>query len=266
MSKRNGDVFVDEYRAKGYLPEALVNFVALLGWSHSEGNDVMDIPELVTVWRKAVEAAGEDGGVKGLTQGNTVVDFGKLDFLQKEHIRRRLAAGGPGAEEIVDSVDAAYREQPWADPAVTKDYIRAIVFANKNLTLPVQFIQDSKFFFVDPLSELQGAPSKEAAKLMRKVEKYLIDNGMKLEDLVQGLREGLEAIPAGEWTEVALGKVVECGEKEKKRWQMEMAAARLAITGGMSGPSLAKTLEILGKVRGVERVHRVGEWWGGVEV
>jgi glutamyl-tRNA synthetase len=83
LSKRNGDVFVSEYREKGYLPEALVNFVALLGWSHTKTEDMMTLEEMV-----------QEFDIDRLTQGNQIVNFGKLDFLQKHH----AAAAPQGGE------------------------------------------------------------------------------------------------------------------------------------------------------------------------
>jgi len=93
LSKRNGDVFVREYRGMGYLPEALNNFVALLGWNHEHTSDVMTIEEMV-----------ERFNTDGLTPGNTVVNFEKLDFLQKQHVRARIDAGSAGEEEILKAV------------------------------------------------------------------------------------------------------------------------------------------------------------------
>lgn len=100
LSKRTGDVFVSEYREKGYLPQALNNFVALLGWSHDRESDVMGLEELV----KAFD-------VKRLTQGNTVVDYGKLDFLQKHHARLVFEAGGKGRDEMLREVEEKIYER-----------------------------------------------------------------------------------------------------------------------------------------------------------
>jgi glutamyl-tRNA synthetase len=47
LSKRNGAADLEEWRSKGIFPEAIVNFVALLGWSHNERNDVMSMEELI---------------------------------------------------------------------------------------------------------------------------------------------------------------------------------------------------------------------------
>lgn len=93
LSKRNGDVFVSEYREKGYLASALNNFVALLGWSHEQTSDVMSLKDMV-----------ERFNTERLTPGNTVVNFEKLDFLQKHHVRETVGAGGAAAEEIFEVV------------------------------------------------------------------------------------------------------------------------------------------------------------------
>jgi len=93
LSKRNGDVFVSEYREKGYLPSALDNFVALLGWSHEQTSDVMSLNDMA-----------ERFNTERLTPGNTVVNIEKLDFLQKHHVRDTVEAGGVPAEEILEAV------------------------------------------------------------------------------------------------------------------------------------------------------------------
>lgn len=94
LSKRNSGVDTDikSYREKGYLPEALTNFVSLLGWSHKEGSDFMDLEKMVEIFAPK------------FTKGNTTVSLGKLSFLQRKHAAVRAERGGKGFEEMVDSV------------------------------------------------------------------------------------------------------------------------------------------------------------------
>jgi glutamyl-tRNA synthetase len=94
LSKRNGDVFVEQYREKGYLPEALNNFVALMGWSHEETSDVMSMQEMIGRF-----------SIDRLTSGNTVVTFEKLEFLQKQHVRALFGNGGTKDKQIIDAVE-----------------------------------------------------------------------------------------------------------------------------------------------------------------
>lgn len=83
LSKRHGDSFVDHYRRVGYLPEALVNFVAFLGWSPSKlQNEVMSIGELSEVF-----------SLDGINKAESRVDIAKLDWLNRKHIGRQWESG-----------------------------------------------------------------------------------------------------------------------------------------------------------------------------
>jgi glutamyl-tRNA synthetase len=76
LSKRHGATSVEEFRAKGYLPEALVNFLALLGWSYDDRTEIMSIPELIE--RFTLERVGASAAV---------FDFQKLDHFNGVYLR-----------------------------------------------------------------------------------------------------------------------------------------------------------------------------------
>jgi glutamyl-tRNA synthetase len=76
LSKRHGAVTAEEFRAEGYLPEALVNFLALLGWSYDDRTEIMSIPELVE--RFTLERVGASPAV---------FDFQKLDHFNGIYLR-----------------------------------------------------------------------------------------------------------------------------------------------------------------------------------
>jgi glutamyl-tRNA synthetase len=76
LSKRHGAVTAEEFRAEGYLPEALVNFLALLGWSYDDRTEIMSIPELVE--RFTLERVGASPAV---------FDFQKLDHFNGVYLR-----------------------------------------------------------------------------------------------------------------------------------------------------------------------------------
>ena len=76
LSKRHGATSVEEFRAEGYLPEALVNFLALLGWSYDDRTEIMSIPELIE--RFTLERVGASAAV---------FDFQKLDHFNGVYLR-----------------------------------------------------------------------------------------------------------------------------------------------------------------------------------
>eukprot|EP01138_Halocafeteria_seosinensis_P016067 gb/GECG01016396.1/.p1 GENE.gb/GECG01016396.1/~~gb/GECG01016396.1/.p1 ORF type:complete len:597 (+),score=47.27 gb/GECG01016396.1/:1-1791(+) len=81
LSKRHGDVAVEQFKEKGYLPEGLLNFVALLGWHPGQHStqEVFEIGELVNAF-----------SLEGLNHSNCVVDRSKLNWLNTHHVRREL--------------------------------------------------------------------------------------------------------------------------------------------------------------------------------
>ncbi|NCF75012.1 MAG: glutamate--tRNA ligase [Xanthomonadaceae bacterium] len=78
LSKRDGDTAVEDYKNKGYLPEALINFSALLGWHPKDNREVFLLEELV-----------KEFSLKGMGISSAVFDIKKLKWLNGEHIRRK---------------------------------------------------------------------------------------------------------------------------------------------------------------------------------
>ena len=78
LSKRKGDVFVEDYRAKGYLPEAIINFCALMGWHSKDDKELYTFQELKTAFSLA-----------GMGSSPAVFDLEKLDFFNSHYIRQK---------------------------------------------------------------------------------------------------------------------------------------------------------------------------------
>jgi glutamyl-tRNA synthetase len=77
LSKRHGAVALEEFRADGYLPEAVCNYLALLGWAPDDGREVMELDELVRAF-----------SLEGVTHAAAAFDHQKLDWMNGEWIRR----------------------------------------------------------------------------------------------------------------------------------------------------------------------------------
>ncbi|GMQ95202.1 MAG: glutamate--tRNA ligase [Patescibacteria group bacterium] len=80
LSKRHGAVSVVEFREKGYLPEALVNFLALIGWNPGDEREIFTIDELI-----------KEFSLENVQKGGGVFNVGKLDWVNKEHIKKLSA-------------------------------------------------------------------------------------------------------------------------------------------------------------------------------
>src|SRR3989344_1738308 len=77
LSKRNGAISLLEYRNKGYLPEAVVNYLALLGWNPGTDQEIFTIEELI-----------EQFDLNKIQKGGAIFDEKKLEWVNKEHIKR----------------------------------------------------------------------------------------------------------------------------------------------------------------------------------
>jgi len=95
LSKRKGAVAVTEYLARGFLPEAIVNFLALLGWNPGTPQEVFSLEELVAAF-----------SLEGIQKGGAVFDLERLKWLNREHRKRREPA------HIARDVLAALAEHP----------------------------------------------------------------------------------------------------------------------------------------------------------
>ncbi|MET0260678.1 MAG: glutamate--tRNA ligase [Gaiellaceae bacterium] len=155
LSKRHGATSVEEFRAQGYIPEALVNFLALLGWSYDDKTTVMSREELVE--RFTLERVGASP---------SVFDFQKLDWLNGVYLR----ALPP--EEYADRLLSYLREQgyEWDDELVRKV---APLVQEKIATLG-EFPAFAGFFFarVEPDAEVDGQVLPAAAETLAQVEPF----------------------------------------------------------------------------------------------
>ena len=191
LSKRDGDTEVSTYKEKGYLPEALNNFVALLGWSHSRKDDVMTMQDLIDEVCIILITFGnstktQQFSISRLTVGNTVVTFQKLDFLQRLHLRSALSLDcPPKTSRPSDLITELLPPHPIITTLsclaksrysnLTEDYLsRCIHFNLKNLILPNAYLDSIVYMFTPSISLLYSLPP--ATKALRKINNYLTNS------------------------------------------------------------------------------------------
>ncbi len=229
LSKRQGDVAVEDYRDQGYYPEALVNFVAFLGWHPGDtviearaGKEVFSLEELVEVF--SLERVGKSGAV---------FDVEKLRWFQGEWLRRRppetLAA------ELRPHVEA----RGWS--GFDDAYLAGVAGLMRERADFVREIPErAPYFFVDPETYDEATVKKrwtaESAglleRLLPRLETSAFDHDA-LDALIRGFAEG-EGVKAA-----AL-----------------VHPLRLTISGVGGGPGLFEMMEVLGRDPCVRRIRR----------
>lgn len=230
LSKRHGATSVTEYRTQGYLPDAMVNFLALLGWSPGGDRELMSRAELIEAF-----------GLEGISGGNAVFDTAKLDWMNGQYIARLPVGELTG---LVEGELAAAGLWPCADdrgaPAWLERLLELLRPRAKRLT---DFVDQARPFLSDTVEYDEEA-----------VRKHLggPDLGAHLEALLGALRETtpfdephLEAVVRG----VAEQRGVKAG--------VLIHAVRVGITGRMTSPGIFESLALLGRDRVATRLARL---------
>jgi glutamyl-tRNA synthetase len=155
LSKRHGAITVEDFRAEGYIPEAFVNFMALLGWSYDDHTEIMSREELVE--RFTLERVGKSAAV---------FDYDKLKHLNGVYLR----ALPP--EEYADRLVAYLREQgyDWDEQLVR----RAAPLVQEKIATLGEFPAFAGFLFArpDPDGAVDGAVLPAAAEALEQVEPF----------------------------------------------------------------------------------------------
>ena len=223
LSKRDGrsGTYVDEYRTQGYLPEALVNFLALLGWSSPRGEELLSPAELV-----------RDFSLERLTRSPAVFDPVKFEWMAAWHMRQR-----PDAELVTLAA-------PWLQAAGldTKPETARAWIAGFKSDLPALGRLPAK------VQEILGppAPTPEA-------EAALCAPGARR--LLAALVDGLEKARSSAATLDGQGfkkLLQESGQELGLRGKDLFGPVRAALTGSTHGPELPLLYDALG----VERVRQ----------
>lgn len=233
LSKRHGAASVQELREAGYLPAAVRNYVALLGWGTTDDTTLMTTPELVE--RFEIERVGRSAAV---------FDEQKLRWLNGRFMR----------EEPLDAYEAtlaAHLERTDAEAAqafaaaAPEQRREACEIVQEKAQIVTEIWPLIAFLFTDPEPD-------EAA--WRKVMKPSV-----AEPLAAGL-EALEALPAGEWDAEALERVLRGVMEEREIGARKLLQPiRVAITGTSVSPGIFESLAALGRERSVERISAACE-------
>lgn len=231
LSKRHGAKSLFEYRAQGYLPEALINFVARLGWSYDDKQEIFSLDELIEKF--SLEAVGKAAAL---------YDEEKLLWLNHHYIKtgdtRRLA-------ELLREF-LVKQKIVSAEEASKERLIGAVnLLRERNRTL-VELAESARYIFSDQFEyEAVGLKflTPEVAPLLREVAHLLstIDD-FKAPILEEAVRDFLE--------------------KNAKSLKELAQPCRVALTGRTEGPGLFETMEILGQTKVIARLQRAIELIG----
>jgi len=231
ISKREGATSVIEYQRMGFLPEAIVNFLALLGWSPGDEREIMTRDELVEAF-----------SLERVNPSNPVFDLQKLEWMNGEYIRKM------STNELLERLTPVLMESG----LVTRLHIqtnwswmlRVVETLRERIRLLNDIVEQGAFYFTDRFSfEEKGA------------KKYFTRPGAA-EDLTL-LAAEFGKLPAADFTRDRTEAVLRQLAEQLARSPAELIhPLRMALTGMTTGPGIFDIVELLGRDHCAERLRR----------
>lgn len=215
LSKRNDDASVEDFRLKGYLPEALINYLALVGWSPESNEEILSLDEMVKQF--SFDRVSKSGGV---------FDVDKLDWVNAQYIRKMEVS------ELAKLVKPYLVKAGFIKEDICEKRLKLITktFQESISRLP-EIVEQSRFLFEDVAVE------PDALK-MRNVE--------HIEILKEKMKEELSQIEEMD-EETAKGFMKKVQKASGFKGKDLYMPVRALLTGQVHGPELSNILEILGK-------------------
>jgi glutamyl-tRNA synthetase len=224
LSKRFGSVAVETFREEGYLPEAMVNYLALLGWSYDATTTFFTVEEMI-----------ERFDLARVSRSPAAFDAQKLAWMNGHYIREAA-----DARLSALLTDAAEREGIEVDPDLLAGAVPLV--KERMHTLP-EGVAMLRFLFVEHVE-----PDEKAAKML----------GPEREELLREAAERLRALTG--WKHDAIQAVLTAIKDERNLSSKNaFQPIRAAVTGVLVSPPLFESMELLGRDRSIERIVAAAE-------
>jgi len=228
LSKRHGAVSVLEYRDQGFLPEAVLNYLVRLGWSHGD-QEFFTIEEMQSLF-----------DIADVNKSAAAFNFEKLAWLNQQHMMRAPAARvAPVLRWHLEREGVGIADEAMLEHIVVSQRERAKTVR--------EMAQSSVFFFRAPATYDEKAVRKH---ITAEVPGLLAEAAVALEELAEWNAPAIHELISG----VASAKGVSLGKLAQP--------IRLAVCGGTVSPPIDATLAILGKPETLSRLARALALWG----
>jgi len=231
LSKRHGVTSVTEYKKMGYLPTALVNYLALLGWTPQENREIYTVEELIELF-----------DLKKVTKNPGIFDITKLEWINTQHIRAL-------PKEKLAELTYPFLKEAGLVKEENFDwnyYLKVVSLLQERLKTLAQIREYGDYFFLDDLDY-----DKETVKKVIKTDKlpeYLRKLAFEWERLEVFTAENLEKTLKNltEILNISTGTLIH--------------PVRVALTNKTVGPSLYELVEVLGKEKTIRRIKKFVEY------
>lgn len=232
LSKRHGDVSVEGFKKQGYLPEAIVNYLALVGWSPESNEEILSMDELIEQF--SFDRVAKTGGI---------FDKEKLDWVNGHYIRSKTP------EEITELCIPYLKEAGYItdeDVEHRYDWLRTMVITVQESLSTVKEIVDKVDIFFGNKVVIEDEKALEVIK------------GEQVPELLNAFEEELEKIDEID-EDFAKSIMKRIQKKTGIKGKNLFMPTRVALTGNVHGPEMVNIILILGKQNILERIDYIRE-------
>ena len=231
LSKRHGAVAVEEFEQKGYLPEAILNYLALLGWSPGDDRELMSLDELIQLF-----------SLERVNKTAAIYDVEKMTWMNGQYLRALPV------DELADRVLPRFQEAGYVshDPSSEElAKLKAILVAVRERVRTLSDLVEASDYFYRPVTQYD--PKGVRKHFQESAAALLEEAAVRLADLEDFRDESIESL----YRQI-------CEEKQIGTGKL-FHPTRLALSGRTMGPSLFEMMEILGRDTCVQRLKGAAE-------
>lgn len=229
LSKRQGDVFVEDYKKKGYLPEAIINFCALLGWHPKDDQEILSLEEIIDKF-----------SLEGMGVSPAIFDLEKLDYLNGQYIRKK------SVQDLSALCKPYLIKEGLINDETDEEFIEKVIAISQERLKKLEDISSlSHYLFMDEIVY---------------EENLLVWKSLSLEEVKNNLKEILELLKEVEennWTKENLEKIVFAWLQENNKKNGDyLWPLRVSLSGQKNSPSPFELAWALGKEKSLARISR----------
>ena len=228
MSKRHGATSVTEYRNMGYLPEAVVNYLALLGWTPKGEQEIFTEEELIKQF-----------SMKRVSSNDAVFDINKLNWINFQYMKKL------DADQLYDLIVPFLVKAGYVDATVSeekKDWLKKVIwFMKDHIYFAGQAADELRFFFED----MPKITDEDVLAIMKEET-----SGKLLKAFIEDLK-ALETFDQAEIKKCFNACMKAQGIKGKAAYE----PTRIALTGVTQGPGMFEMMELFGREKTMDRLE-----------
>ncbi len=220
------EIDVQDFRRSGYLPEALCNFIALVGWSPGGDREIMTRDEMLQLF-----------SLEGIQKTPGRFDRKKLAWMNGEYIRKATI------DRLADAVESFNIVSDTPLRGASRQVIKELLAMYQERMVTIgEMAENARFFFEEPAYDTKA------------VEKHVKNNGGA--EFLRAALTILSGVAAEQWNKTGLtepmDRVLALGEKRGAAAQ----AIRVALSGGAVSPPLLETIALLGREKTLGRIEK----------